>query len=262
LVLHDVTREREVDRMKTDFISVASHELRTPMTAIFGFTELLLDRSVELSAPHREWLRVIHGESKRLSDIVEDLLNISRIEAGRLTLKLEDVPLRPLADRIVEQLAPGHPRHEFRVDIPDEHATARADADKLHRVVYNLVDNAVKYSPKGGRVEIKTRAGDGPASLVISVSDQGLGIPAEEISRLFTRFHRVDRPETTGLRGTGLGLYIVKSLVDIMGGKVWVQSEVNTGSTFFVTLPTSPVHVSSGNEVDGGMDGKEDTSGG
>ncbi len=238
VLLRDVTREREVDRMKTEFISIASHELRTPMTSVYGFAELLLLRAKDIPREQRSWVETIHRESKRLSAIVEDLLNVSRIEAGRLSLNIGPTAVLPLVKRIVQQLQLGHASHQLRVDSDGGPSEVLADADKLQQVLYNLVDNALKYSPGGGEVLISARRG-ADNSIVFCVRDQGLGIPQEEIPKLFTRFHRVERPETTGLRGTGLGLYIAKSLVEMMSGRIWVESKVNEGSAFYVSLPAA-----------------------
>ncbi|MEW6034228.1 MAG: GAF domain-containing protein [Chloroflexota bacterium] len=254
-VLRDVTREREVDRMKTEFISIASHELRTPMTGVYGFAELLLMTGKELTGEHRQWLETIHQESKRLNDIVNDLLNVSRIESGGLTLKLEAVALGPLVADIFGKFTLSHPTRQFFVDMSEDFPAVRADRDKLHQVLLNLVDNAVKYSPQGGPVEVKTRLDEAEGRAIISVSDRGLGIPEEEIPRLFTRFHRVQRPETTGLRGTGLGLHIAKSLMELMGGQIWVESKVNEGSTFYVSLPVGQANVKGENDL--GLGGGE-----
>ncbi|MEW6033594.1 MAG: GAF domain-containing protein [Chloroflexota bacterium] len=238
-VLRDVTKEREVDRMKTEFISIASHELRTPMTGVYGFAELLMMRAPELSEEHRHWVNTIHSESQRLSEIVEDFLNVSRIEAGRLSLKPERLAMEPLLREVVGKFIRSHPRHQFEVVVGWDTPEVRVDRGKLVQVLVNLVDNAVKYSPAGGPVEVRAERVEGEKTVVIGVADRGLGIPEEEMPRLFSRFHRVTRRETAGLRGTGLGLYIVRSLVEMMGGRVWVESKAGEGSTFYVSLPVA-----------------------
>ena len=235
-ILRDITKEREVDRMKTEFISVASHELRTPMTVIYGFTELLLTSKVSLEE-QRQWLERIYKESQRLTNIVDDLLNVSRIESGRLSLKLEAISIQSIVSQVIEQFNATRKSHVFSMEIPENFPKLWADAERLTQVLYNLLDNAVKYSPKGGSVIISARVEKGSNQAILAVTDKGLGIPPEEIPKLFTRFHRIHRPETEGIRGTGLGLSIVKSLVELMGGRVWVDSVVNQGSTFRIELP-------------------------
>lgn len=236
-ILRDVTREREIDRMKSEFVSIASHELRTPLTGIYGFAELLLKRAPELTEGHRKWAQTVHTESARLSSIVEDLLNVSSIEAGRLSLDLGPVEARPVVERVIEHARYAYSSHQINVEIPDAFPMVLADGEKLQQVFHNLIDNACKYSPGGGPVVVSVKVDLGKEMSVFSVSDKGLGIPEDEIPKLFTRFHRVLRPEMTGLRGTGLGLYIVKSLVEMMGGNIRVESKVNQGSTFFFSLP-------------------------
>jgi len=235
-LFRDVTREMEIDRMKTEFISIVSHELRTPMTAVYGFAELLLLRGKTLPADQHGWVETIHKEAKRLTDIVEDLLNVSRIEGGRLSLNLGPVSVRPLLEEVMKKLLPGNPRHSIALDPQEGLPDVSADRDQLEQVIMNLLHNALKYSPAGGEVLVHARTeapGDG---VVISVTDKGIGIPEEEMPKLFGRFHRVQQPETSGIRGTGLGLYISKSLVEKMGGKIWAESRLGKGSTFYVRL--------------------------
>ncbi|MBI2958382.1 MAG: GAF domain-containing protein [Chloroflexi bacterium] len=237
VLFRDVTRERELDRMKTEFISVASHELRTPITSIYGFSELLMMKATGLPEAQRKWVEIVHSEGKRMSAIVEDLLNVSRIEAGKLSLNLAPVSLPPLAAEIIDQFRVLSQDHWFEVEMPDGLPEVQADSDKLRQVVYNLLDNAVKYSPGGGPVKVAATSEHGGKEVRISISDKGLGIPAEEIPKLYTRFHRVQRLEVQGVRGTGLGLYICKSLVEMMRGRIWVESTLGKGTTFYVSLP-------------------------
>ncbi|MBI2918437.1 MAG: PAS domain-containing protein [Chloroflexi bacterium] len=236
VVLRDITRESEVDRMKADFVSIVSHELRTPMTVVYGFAELLLV-SQGLTEQQKEWAGRIHSEGQRLTNIVEDLLDVSRIEAGRLSLKLAPLVLRPLVARVGDALSTRYPAHVFQIDLAEDFPLVRGDEEKLLQVFHNLMDNAAKYSPRGGPITVAAQAGTERKEVVISITDHGLGIPQAEMPRLFTRFHRIQRPETEGVRGTGLGLYIVKSLVELMGGRVWLESVLSEGSTFHLALP-------------------------
>ncbi|MFQ5875820.1 MAG: ATP-binding protein, partial [Dehalococcoidia bacterium] len=225
-VLRDVTRERELDRMKTEFISHASHELRTPLSVIHGFIELLL-RYKASPTDQRAWLEEAHQESQRLTSIVDDLLNVSRIESGGLALNLQRVALESLTDDLVRQVSFRYPSHSVYCDIPEGFPAIWADAERLAYVLHNLMDNAAKYSPRGGPVTVSARWDEESSQAVIAVADQGLGIPKTEMSHLFARFHRIRRPETEGIRGSGLGLYIAKSLVEMMGGRIWAESSLN-----------------------------------
>lgn len=239
-VLRDITREREVDRMKSEFVSIASHELRTPMTAVFGFSELLLSKAKELEDRHRSWVQMIHDESKRLSDMIEEMLSASRIEGGGISLSVEPIDIKKLTVAVLEQLGPGSPRHTLSLEAEESLPSILCDKEKLQQVLHNLVGNAVKYSPNGGPVVVAARSDVDSGCVVISVADCGLGVPEEEIPRLFTKFHRVHRKETADIRGTGLGLYIVKSMVEMMGGRIQVESKVGKGSVFRVYLPSTP----------------------
>ncbi|MBF8265298.1 MAG: sensory box protein [Dehalococcoidia bacterium] len=238
-ILRDITREREIDKIKTDFISIASHELRTPMTVIYGFVELLLTTKVS-AENQRVWLTRVHKESQRMNDIVEDLLNISRIESGRLSFKFEPVSVRALIKQITDEFKPICKIHTFYLHIPADFPELWADARLTTQVLYNLIDNAIKYSPKGGAISISASIAKETNQGIVSVTDKGIGIPPDEIPRLFTRFHRIPRDETLAIRGTGLGLAIVKQLVEMMNGKVWVESQLNQGSTFSIALPLAP----------------------
>jgi two-component system sensor histidine kinase VicK len=229
-------REREVERMKREFIAVASHELRTPMTGVYGFAELLLN-SKGLDEVQREWVGRVHKESQRTIRIIADMLNVSRIDSGLISLKLEAVTLAPIIAGLTIQLSPRYTSHSFRMDIPDGFTEVWADADRLTEVLHNLMDNAAKFSPQGGRVEVTARWDEERGQAVIAITDWGVGIPEGGMPHVFDRFHRIRRPETEGIRGTGLGLHIAKSLVDIMQGRIWVESRENEGSTFYVALP-------------------------
>ena len=230
----DVTRERAVDRMKTEFIGLASHELRTPLTGIQGFSELL--RAAPESPHAREWADRINREAGRLASIVESLLSVSRIERGALELASEAVPIAPL---IREAVAIMHLDdegiHRVEVSHDEPNLAVHGDPERLLQVLVNLLDNAVKYSPGGGSIRIDCTQED--EAVRLSVADEGLGIPADRIGRVFDRFERIGGEERAAIRGTGLGLYIVREFVHAMGGTVTVESGEGDGSTFTVTLP-------------------------
>ncbi len=225
-----------IDHAKSEFISVVSHELRTPITALEGFSELLLSRPVEPARAAR-FLGHIHAESRRLGRIVTELLDLSRIEVGVApTLARQRVDLAAHVERQIELFAGVHPRHRFRW-LPEEPLPPiHADPDALDRVLQNLLSNAVKYSPRGGEVTARARPTSG--GVEIEVADEGVGISAEALPRIFDRYVRIPNAETATVRGLGLGLSLVRALVEAHGGRVEVVSEPGKGSCFRVILPT------------------------
>ena len=238
---NDITELRSVERMKSEFVSTVSHELRTPLTSIKGFIRTLLD-DTEGYYDHdmqMEFYRIIDTECDRLVRLISDLLNLSRIESGRsLELVLSEVNLARLVDRVVEAQRSYTSSHEFDVLVPDDLPPVIADQDKVEQVLTNLLSNAIKYSPDGGKISVHARAvGE---SVAVSVIDQGIGIPEEHLGRLFTRFHRVDSRDTRKQYGTGIGLYLVKHLVEAHHGEITVESKLGEGSTFTFVLPLRP----------------------
>ena len=206
------------------------------MTVVMGFAELLMSGE----APERKgtWLRHIYEDSKRVIDIVDDLLNVSRIQSGKISFQVESIDVCEVLTDAVERLRPTSIRHQLTVDVAPSVPNLLADRNKLAQVTTNLLSNAIKYSPNGGPVTLSA-GHDAPANrIVLSVTDPGIGIAQKDQERLFKTFQRIQHTETRGIRGTGLGLYIVKGLVELMGGTVWLESELSRGSTFFVGLPT------------------------
>ncbi|MEE9199658.1 MAG: ATP-binding protein, partial [Dehalococcoidia bacterium] len=236
LLLRDVTLEREDERHRDAFMSIASHELRIPLTSMLGFAELLLQRDPP-RAVRKEWLSRIHGGTQRLIAIVDDLLSIARIQLGKLTLNIEEVSLADVVEEALALIKLGADSHSFLVDIPSDLPPVYADGARLRQVLLNLLDNAVKYSPEGGRITVSACYEPEHQRVVGSIADQGIGLSPEDQEGLFTTFHRVLRPEVERVRGTGLGLYIVKELVGSMKGEVWVESELGKGSAFSFSLP-------------------------
>jgi PAS domain S-box-containing protein len=233
--IHDVTYEREVDRMKTEFISTAAHELRTPLTSILGFSEVLLNQDTLPAEEKKEFLGYINTQSKALSKIIDDLLDISRIESGQ-GFSMSKEPCDPfrITRKVISYYEKLSPTHRFEVMFPKRPIRIMADRDKLEQVVKNLIDNAVKYSPDGGAIRIRgKRVGD---QYQISVEDQGIGMTPEQVERMFDKFYRAKDASFIS-KGTGLGMSIVKHIVEFHGGKVWVESEHGKGTTVSFTVP-------------------------
>jgi PAS domain S-box-containing protein len=231
----DVSRERVVEQMKSDFVSTVSHELRTPLTSIYGFAETLMRGDVDFTDTEREtFLRYIATESERLIGIVDDLLNVARLEAGTLAIALAPVDLGAAAREAVStarELDGG--LHRFAVEVEPSELVVRADREKLGQVLSNLLDNAVRYSPEGGTITVSARGGLDAAE--ITVADEGIGIPRADQQRIFSKFFRA----TPAGQGTGLGLFLVRGLVTAMGGRIWIESEEGQGSRFTFELPLS-----------------------
>jgi PAS domain S-box-containing protein len=233
----DLTAERAIERLKADFVSTISHELRTPLAAIYGAALTLRRDDVQLGEPQRAGLlEVIASESDRLARIVNDILWVSRLESGGMQTVLEPCDGVELARSVIDaarQYVPPSIELEFRA--PEEAPLVAADPDKARQVLTNLVDNAVKYSPDGGRVSVDVTIA-GPR-LRFTVRDEGIGVPPSEHRRIFEKFYRLDPDLTRGVGGTGLGLYISRELLERMGGRIWVESSDTGGSTFVAELP-------------------------
>ena len=231
-------RLRELDQAKSEFLSVVSHELRTPLTALQGFSELLLVRDVPAERARR-YLGHIRAESQRLGRIVADLLDLSRIESGRgLMLRKVHLDLREVLEGNVEIFACQHPLHRFDLSVAALLTPLWADRDAVDRMLKNFLSNAVKYSPRGGRVLVQARpAADRPGMIEMAVEDDGVGIPAEALPRIFDPYVRVAHPETARAPGLGLGLSLVRALAHAHGGLVEVESLPGKGSRFRVLLP-------------------------
>jgi two-component system phosphate regulon sensor histidine kinase PhoR len=236
-VFHDVTELKRLERVRSDFVANVSHELRTPLTSIAGYLEALLDGAQDDPQQRREFLAIMKHHTDRLGALVNDLLQLSQIESGAYQWRREDVDMVALARRSVALIAPLAQKKSLVVSC-DSDAPARyveGDAEKLIQVLLNLLDNAVKYTEKGGTVGVKvTQEGH---SVVIRVSDTGVGIPEADRLRIFERFFRVDRARSRELGGTGLGLAIVKHIVEAHGGTVAVDSHLGKGSMFTVMIP-------------------------
>ena len=242
----NVTEERALDELKGEFVATVSHELRTPLAAIYGSAQTLLRADLELDDENRKrLLYVIAQESERLTRIAGDILLANTLDSGRLLLTTERVDLGPLARGVVDQMrACFAQRDDISIELSGGGllASVAGDADKLRQVLINLIDNAVKYSPDGGRVEVEIEARE--RRVRVAVRDEGIGIQTGEQQRIFGKFYRVDPQQSSGVGGTGLGLYICRELVRRMQGRIWVVSREGEGSTFFVDLPLAPAPAS------------------
>ncbi len=232
----DITRFREAEQMKSTFVSVISHELKTPVALIKGYAGTL-------RRPDAAWdpetladgLTVIEEEADRLNALIDNLLDASRIQAGVFKLDLNDVDLQRLAAKVVDRFRLQTDSHPFELDFPDDLPSVLADEARIRQVLDNLVSNAIKYSPQGGSIRIGAWQ-DGPG-VTVYVADQGIGIPADEQGRLFNSFYRVDSGLRRQTKGTGLGLYLCKAIVEAHDGRIWLRSELGKGTTFFFVLP-------------------------
>ena len=237
--VRDVTRFREAEEMKSTFISVISHELKTPVALIKGYAGTLRREDAHWDEETvRESMAVIEEESDRLTHLIDNLLDASRLQGGQLRLDKADVRVDKIAARIVNTFRTQRGEHTFQLDFPDDFPPIQADEERLHQVLSNLISNAIKYSPRGGEIALSGRFVDD--QVFIAVTDQGIGIPAGEQSRIFDRFYRVESPLKRRTQGAGLGLYLVKSVVEAHGGRIWVESNEGQGSTFVFTLPRKP----------------------
>jgi PAS domain S-box-containing protein len=233
----DLTEVRRLEELKADFIATASHELRTPLAAVYGAAQTLLRHDFALDEGGRDrFVSLIAEESERLSRIVNEILLANQLDAGRLDLESEAFDAVELVERVVEATrAYAPPGISIELVAPDRLPPVAADRDKVRQVLVNLVENAIKYSPDGGHVEVGVEAHDEHA--LFRVRDEGLGIPPEERGRVFEKFYRVDPHMTRGVGGTGLGLYICNELVSRMGGRIWVEPNNGQGSMFLFELP-------------------------
>jgi two-component system phosphate regulon sensor histidine kinase PhoR len=237
-VFHDVTDLRRLETIRTDFVANVSHELRTPVTAIGTAAETLLGGALGDAETAREFVEVIDRHSARLKHLVDDLLDLAKIEAKGFRLTIGDVDLAPVVEQAVRLLEPTARRRKVRVEalVPGDLPRVRVDPRGLEQVVSNLLDNAIKYGGEGARVRVTAKVDDGGA-VEIAVSDDGPGIAPAHLTRVFERFYRVDAGRSRELGGTGLGLSIVKHMTELMHGTVGVESEPGHGATFRVRVP-------------------------
>ncbi|ADO73391.1 sensor histidine kinase [Stigmatella aurantiaca] len=244
-VFNDVTELRRLENVRKDFVANVSHELRTPITAIRGYAETLQTGALQDPTVAPKMVEIIHRQSERLSELVEDLLELSRLESREMKLRFADVSLAVAASRAADTVKPKAEGKNIRLElhVPSD-LRARGDERAVEQVLLNLLDNAVKYTPAGGRVDVRGTQENGRC--VVRVKDTGVGIEPKHLSRIFERFYRVDKGRSRDMGGTGLGLSIVKHLLGAMEGEVKVESQPNVGSVFVIFLPSTPSEAASG----------------
>ena len=239
LVFHDLTRLKQLERTRQEFVANVSHELRTPLSLIRGYVETLLDGAKDNPEIAPKFLQTIERNAERLQLLIEDLLTISELESGRVKLNLQPVSLKDLTDSVVADFKSRADAKQIVLINEVPALSARADADRVEQVLCNLIDNAIKYGRNQGKVVVSARQVAG-AQIEVSVRDDGPGIPPESLERVFERFYRVDKARSREQGGTGLGLSIVKHIVQGHGGRAWAKSELGHGATFNFTLPQDP----------------------
>ena len=229
-----VEQLERLNRAKSEFVSIVSHEFRTPLTGIQGFSEMMRDEQLSMEEM-REYAGDINKDVQRLNRMINEMLDLDRMESGRMTIHRETMDLNAVVDEAVDRVRPNAPNHTLTLDLQRDLPQIQADRDSMTQVASNLLSNAVKYSPTGGRITVTTRAESD--HLLLEVRDEGLGIPPGDLETIFERYSRVDSQATKDIPGTGLGLPIVRQIVQLHGGRVWAESELGRGSVFRVALP-------------------------
>ena len=226
---------QELDQIKSEFVSLVSHEFRAPLTNMRGALELMGDSCITASSTCHRMLGIVNAEVDRLGRLVEDVLNVSRIEAGELKLTYEKVDAVQVVNQVLDEFAARNVSQKFHYFSGSARPLLWADLDRLYQVIANLIDNAVKYSPENSEVNVSIESNDGEG--VVSVSDHGPGIPVEEQPHLFQKFSRLDSRDDKETYGYGLGLYLCRRLIEGMHGRIWIESEPGRGATFRFALP-------------------------
>ncbi|MBX3012029.1 MAG: GAF domain-containing protein [Caldilineaceae bacterium] len=244
--LHDITRFREEEEIKSTFTSIISHELKTPVALIKGYAQTLARPDATWDAETaRQSLQVIEEEADRLEALINNLLDVSRIQASGLRLDYADVDLERLARKVAEAYRTQTENHQIAVDFPEKLPLVWGDEERLRQVLTNLLSNAIKYSPQGGLIRLggwseSSEGNPEQKRVVLYIADQGIGIPTEDLSKIFDRFYRVDSSLRRSTAGAGLGLYLAKAIIEAHAGQIWARSEPGKGTTFFLGLPTAP----------------------
>ncbi len=240
LIAHDITREKSVERMKTEFVSIAAHQLRTPISAIKWTLRMILDGDLgPINSEQRDFLEKTYKSNERMIVLINDLLNVTRIEEGRLIFDLALVDMGKIAQSLAVSYIDIAKQKNINIEIEDSRGAAlleaRVDVEKIKLVISNLIENAIKYTPAGGKIIVA--AGEIGGNVEVAVRDTGMGIPASQYERIFTKYFRGANAVKMETEGTGLGLFIAKNIVESHGGKIWFESVEGRGATFFFTIP-------------------------
>lgn len=242
-VIRDVTKERDADRVKTELVSMVAHELKSPLTSIYGFSELLLESPKE-NRQMKEYAQVIQSESKRLTDFINKFLDLTKLESGKVNIRMVSFDFRQVALQVAESFRSQLDRKDMRliIEIPESIPMAFGDQNLVEQVLVNLISNAIKYSPQNSKAGIEVNVAD--KQLIVNIIDNGYGIPKEALSYIFNKFYRVpDMESGEEIEGSGLGLALVKEIVERHGGHVRVKSKLGVGSVFSFTLPVAEMAI-------------------
>ncbi len=233
-IAQDITEQKRVDRMKDEMLSSVSHEMRTPLTAMLGFVEFMMENDIEREL-QLDYLRTVHKETERLNELITNFLDLQRLHSELESYRFEAVTVPEMLQEAAHLFAAASKKHRIQVDCSPDLPPVRGDMKRLQQVLRNLLSNAIKYSPRGGTIGLKAhREG---AMVAVSVTDEGIGIPPQALGKIFTRFYRVDDSDRRIPGGVGLGLALVREVVNAHGGRVWAESTLGSGSTFYFTLP-------------------------
>ena len=239
LILHDITREKRVEKMKTEFVSIAAHQLRTPLSAIKWTIKMLIDKDLgPLSEEQEEFIKRIYISNERMIDLINDLLNITRIEEGRYLYHKQSVDFYSFIQGVIDTLKEELKKKKIKINFQktkEKIPLIEIDVEKMQLVVHNLLDNAIRYTSSGGKIFLSLKFID--KKMEFSIQDTGMGIPKKQQNRIFTKFFRAANVAKIDTEGTGLGLFITKNIIEAHGGKIWFESEENKGTTFYFTLP-------------------------
>ena len=238
-VFHDITELKRLEEVRKDFVANVSHELRTPISSIKGYAETLLDGKVNNEDTVKEFLGIIYQDSNRLANLIDDLLDLSKIESGKMSIEFEPLDILPIVKRCANVLEKSAKDKALviKLDVPADLPKVLGDHKRLSQVFLNLLDNAIKYTPEGGAITLSASSKENV--IQVDVSDTGIGISEKDLPRIFERFYRVDKARSRELGGTGLGLSIVKHIVQAHAGQVWVRSTLGIGSSFSFTIPVA-----------------------
>lgn len=238
IVLYDVTEKEREEKERREFVSTVSHELRTPLTTMVGYVEMLEEGAIKDKKLAGEFINTIHKETKRMIRMVNELMQLGKMDREKEHYNKELIDINKLIGKIVERFQMAHPEKEFKLLIPAESIFVEADQDKLIQVFDNIINNAIKYSPGKKDIMVRVRQNHSQSRVSINVKDNGIGIPISQVEKVFNRFYRVDKSRQREMGGTGLGLSLAKSIVEAHKGKIWIQSKEKYGTSVFVMLPS------------------------